>query len=86
MSKATAKNVIGGIGRAVISERLNVTKGAVNAAYNNGEHGIMPASWYLAVKALGDEIGLNVPYSAFNWKAPPPLDEFGDIIQVTSYQ
>ena len=79
MSKATAKNVIGGIGRAVISERLNVIKGAVNAAYNNGEHGIMPAAWYLAVKALGDEIGLTVPLSAFNWKSPPPFGDDGMI-------
>lgn len=75
MGTATAKNVIGGIGRAVIAERLQVSNGAVNAAFNNGDDGLMPAAWYLAIKELGDKIGLNVPYSAFNWKSPPPFDE-----------
>jgi len=80
MSKMTAKNVIGLLGQDKIAERLDVGKGTVNAAFNKGDDGIMPPSWYAAIKEMCDGFDIRLPLNVFDWKAPPAFDNNGEIL------
>lgn len=85
MSKMTAKQIIGALGREELSKALGVTRGAINAASNKGENGILSASWYAKIKSMCDKIGMPLPLDVFSWKSPPPFDHRGEIIEVSEY-
>lgn len=61
----TTVDVANALGRAAIAQRVGVGLTTVNAAVTEG---LFPASWYLELKALGEEKGVAVPDALFRFK------------------
>ena len=53
------------LGRPVIAARVGVSPGAVTEAIRNGA---FPSAWFVALRALGQEQGVEVPEELFRWK------------------
>ena len=53
------------LGRGVIAKRVGVSAGAVTEAIRNGA---FPSSWFVALRALGEEKGVEVGEGLFRWK------------------
>ncbi|MCB1351583.1 MAG: hypothetical protein KDK03_02470 [Rhodobacteraceae bacterium] len=60
----TAADICDAVGRQKIAERIQRGRSAVS---NAAVVGRFPASWYLEVKALCDEVGVECPLSAFGF-------------------
>lgn len=60
----TLRKLIDGIGRTRICERLHVSSSAVS---NHLADQSFPAGWYLGMKNLADEAGLDCPLEFFKW-------------------
>lgn len=60
------KELSNALGQRAISERL--PKVGQTAVSNAVVRGAFPSSWYLAVRALCDERGIECPDGAFNFK------------------
>ena len=60
------------LGRGNIASRIGVTGGAVTEAIRNGA---FPSSWFIAMRELGDERGVEVPEDLFRWKGKDLLPE-----------
>ena len=71
----TARDIINEIGADAICERLGVTSYSVRAAKTAGT---FPARWFLGVRALCDERGVECSMSAFNWRSPEPQADSGN--------
>lgn len=61
----TTGEVADTLGRAVIAQRVGVGLTTVSAAVTEG---VFPASWYLEMKALGAEKGIDIPDTLFRFK------------------
>lgn len=58
------RKLIDGIGRTRICERLHVSSSAVS---NHLADKNLPAGWYLGMKNLADDAGLDCPLELFKW-------------------
>lgn len=63
----TVLDVANTIGRSVIAGRVGVSVGSVTEAIRKNA---FPASWWLAVKSLGDELGVEVTEDMFTFRSP----------------
>lgn len=61
----TASDVADILGRKEIAQRVGVGLTAVSAAVSEGK---FRASWYLEIKALGEEKGVEIPDALFTFK------------------
>lgn len=62
LAMATPSEIADAIGRKKLAEALEVGRTAIGNAVDRGT---FPSSWYLVVKALADEVGVECPASAF---------------------
>lgn len=53
------------IGRKALADRLDVTVNAVHEAVRAER---FPAAWFVAVREMAQEHGLEAPEALFNWK------------------
>lgn len=61
----TTVDVANALGRAAIAQRVGVGLTTVSAAVTEG---LFPASWYLEMKSLGAEKGVDIPDTLFRFK------------------
>lgn len=63
-----AQSLIDALGRSEVRKRLGLKS---NSAISNHfrEDDRLPAAWWLVLRELGDETGVQVPERLFRWKA-----------------
>lgn len=63
----TSRDVVEALGRETICERFGFSQTRIS---NHVVRGKFPSSWYLQLKKLSDEVGYDLPESAFYWFEP----------------
>lgn len=66
----TAETICDALGRRAIADAMGVTPAAVS---NYSASGIFPAKWYIALRSMCDERGIQCPDALFNFVSPPVL-------------
>ena len=64
-----SQTICDNLGRKNIAERLGVGPTSVS---NASVAGVFPASWYLVVKEMCDEVGIECPVESFSFKSALP--------------
>ena len=66
MNKHSVHQITDTLGGEAIATRMGVSSHMIRHARTSG---MFPSSWYAALKAMCDDVGIPCPLSAFNWRA-----------------
>lgn len=64
-SRDQVRRIVETLGREQIAARMGVSRHAVNVRV---AHGKLPASWYIALRQMATEAGIDAPVTLFSFK------------------
>ncbi|SEL44816.1 hypothetical protein [Pacificibacter marinus] len=78
MSKEKIKEIIAAVGAEAVQKRLDVSVFAIRHAKRDGR---FAASWYIPLREMCEEVGVDCPESLFNWKSSMPSPLTSEVAQ-----